>query len=61
MTLCSQCKYWSLFQTVSSRKPYSYSGDIPCLRCKHFLDERDEFVPKEDKRVDSANKWELLS
>ncbi|NOR27512.1 MAG: hypothetical protein GQ540_03170 [Lutibacter sp.] len=42
---CNKCTYNSLKQMIMGGKPFQYSGDIPCQRCKHLLIENDEFVP----------------
>jgi len=43
---CNECISYELFKIISSGKPYWYTGDIPCLRCKHFYQKtNDEFKP----------------
>lgn len=43
---CETCYSYGLYQMITSGNPYCYSGDIPCLRCKRFCLNRDEYQPK---------------
>ena len=33
---CQTCGHYSLYQMITSGKPYGYSGEIPCLRCSRY-------------------------
>lgn len=44
---CSTCGHYSLKIMITSGKPYGYSGDIPCLRCKRFAEAEDLHTKKE--------------
>ena len=44
--MCKKCVYYSLYQMITGNKPYWYSGDIPCLRCCHYVVLKSEFVEK---------------
>ena len=35
---CKTCGHYELYKMITSGKPYSYSGDVPCLRCTRFND-----------------------
>lgn len=40
---CKNCLNYGFREMIS--KPYGYSGKIPCLNCKHFSFQEDNFVP----------------
>ena len=33
---CRTCGHYELYKMITSRRPYGYSGDIPCLRCTRY-------------------------
>ena len=35
---CETCIHYSLYQMIYSGRPYSYSGEIPCLACMYQFD-----------------------
>ena len=35
---CNTCGHYELYKMLTSGQSYSYSGDIPCIRCKHYLE-----------------------
>ena len=43
--ICKTCRYWGFREML--QKPYSYSGDIPCLRCKRFCELQDLYEGSE--------------
>ena len=42
---CNTCINYELYKMITGREAWGYSGDIPCLRCKHY-GQNDEYVPK---------------
>lgn len=42
---CKDCIHYGLLKMIS-RGTYSYTEDIPCLRCKRYQENKDEFEPK---------------
>lgn len=44
---CKQCANYGLYKMITSKNPYSYSGEIPCLTCSRFRVETDKFTPKQ--------------
>lgn len=64
MSKCKECSYYSLYKMVISGRPYNYSGDIPCTKCKHFKTTNDEFVSasKEiDRNVWNGTDWKQIN
>ncbi len=39
---CKTCGHYELLKMITSGKPYGYSGDIPCFRCKYYTEPRSE-------------------
>jgi len=52
MKTCATCQYYELYQMVTSGRPYSYSGDIPCMRCERLQHQKDEYV--ENTKIKNA-------
>ena len=46
---CKTCGHYQLRKMIESG-PYSYSGDIPCLRCKRFQELEDLHTNPESER-----------
>lgn len=42
---CEKCRSYSIYQMITSGKPYHYDGDIPCVRCNRFDFKSDQFKP----------------
>ena len=40
---CDSCIYRGLHEMITSNGGYSYSSDIPCQRCIHYLNPKDEY------------------
>lgn len=48
-TTCKSCGHYHLYQMIT-QGAYSYSGDIPCMRCVRYLTIGDEHTnPPENK------------
>ena len=47
---CRNCGHYDLYKMITGTGAYSYSGDIPCFRCKYY-GQNDEFVPVINKKV----------
>ena len=45
---CKNCIHYELYQMLINGS-WGYTGGIPCLRCKHFNNNNDEFVRREKK------------
>ena len=44
--MCDHCIYYSLYLMITGRESYAYNGDIPCLRCCHYIKLQSEFIDK---------------
>lgn len=42
---CKTCLHQGFYDMITSRRPYCYSGPIPCYNCEELSKPHSEYVP----------------
>ena len=48
---CNTCRHYETYKMITGREAWGYSGDLPCLRCKHYGN-NDEYIPNGISKVE---------